>query len=60
MSESGALHGKTAYKKENGTHNYSSASPVAFGMTGNNLNQRPPAQRLVVLDSLLLGSFLRT
>ncbi|XP_058200666.1 uncharacterized protein LOC131315557 isoform X2 [Rhododendron vialii] len=43
-SESGALHGKLAYKKENGTHNYSTPLSVSFGMTGHNLNQRPPAQ----------------
>ncbi|KAI8568265.1 hypothetical protein RHMOL_Rhmol02G0184600 [Rhododendron molle] len=43
-SESGALHGKPAYNKENGTQNYSTPSSVSFGMTGHNLNQRPPAQ----------------
>ncbi|KAF7149930.1 hypothetical protein RHSIM_Rhsim02G0154100 [Rhododendron simsii] len=43
-SESGALHGQPAYKKENGTHNYSTPSSVSFGMAGHNLNQRPLAQ----------------
>ncbi|GFS42420.1 RNA polymerase II degradation factor-like protein [Actinidia rufa] len=44
-SESGALHGKPAYKKENGTNNHTSpSSSVAFGMAGNNLNWQPPAQ----------------
>ncbi|KAI8554907.1 hypothetical protein RHMOL_Rhmol05G0133500 [Rhododendron molle] len=32
----GALHGKLAYKKENGTHYYSSPSSLPFGMTEHN------------------------
>ncbi|PSR98673.1 Signaling mucin like [Actinidia chinensis var. chinensis] len=44
-SESGALHGKPAYKKEYGTNNHTSpSSSVAFGMAGNNFNWQPPAQ----------------
>ncbi|KAL7212568.1 hypothetical protein ACSBR2_015291 [Camellia fascicularis] len=42
-SESGVLLGKSSYKKENGTNNYTSASSLAFEMAGNNTNWRPPA-----------------
>ena len=59
ISESGALHGKPAYKKENGTNNHTSpSSSVAFGMAGNNFNWQPPAQWLVLLESQILGSFV--
>ncbi|XP_057463062.1 uncharacterized protein LOC130753128 isoform X1 [Actinidia eriantha] len=44
-SDSGALHGKPAYKKENGTNNHTSpSSSAAFGMAGNNFNWQPPVQ----------------
>lgn len=39
-TETGAFHGKPAYKKENGTHTYTSSS-TASGMAGNNTNRRP-------------------
>ncbi|CAL5410084.1 unnamed protein product [Camellia sinensis] len=42
--ESGALHGKPAYKKENGINNHISPSSAASGMEGINTSRRPPAQ----------------
>ncbi|XP_059664778.1 uncharacterized protein LOC132311070 isoform X2 [Cornus florida] len=41
--ESGALHGKPALKKENGTNAYTSFSSSTPGMSGYNMNRRPPA-----------------
>ncbi|XP_041025705.1 uncharacterized protein LOC121266066 isoform X3 [Juglans microcarpa x Juglans regia] len=41
-TESGSLHGKPAYKKENGTHAYAGSSPSASSMAGNNMSRRPP------------------
>ncbi|KAM7524950.1 hypothetical protein LguiA_014852 [Lonicera macranthoides] len=40
-SDYGALHGKPANKKENGTHPYTSFSSPASGMPGNNTNWQP-------------------
>ncbi|XP_058198566.1 uncharacterized protein LOC131314092 [Rhododendron vialii] len=51
-SDSGALHGRPAYKKENGTNNYASPSFVASAVAGNNTSQQPSAHRLV--SNLLL------
>ncbi|KAG2689090.1 hypothetical protein I3843_09G122800 [Carya illinoinensis] len=42
FTESGSLHGKPAYKKENGTHAYAGSSPSASSMAGNNMSRRPP------------------
>ncbi|XP_030480450.2 uncharacterized protein LOC115697538 isoform X1 [Cannabis sativa] len=41
-NDSGAYHGKPAYKKENGSHGYLGSSSSASGVTGNNTNRRPP------------------
>ncbi|KAL6991386.1 hypothetical protein U1Q18_009499 [Sarracenia purpurea var. burkii] len=41
--ESSALHGKPAYKKENGTNYYAGPSSVSSGMAGYNMNWQPPA-----------------
>ncbi|XP_057466004.1 uncharacterized protein LOC130755592 isoform X2 [Actinidia eriantha] len=41
-SEFGGLQGKPAYKKDNGTNNYTSPSFVAAGMARNNMNRQPP------------------
>ena len=51
ISEFGGLQGKPAYKKDNGTNNYTSPSSVAAGMAGNNMNRQPPGNRLVLLES---------
>ncbi|XP_052179470.1 uncharacterized protein LOC127792879 isoform X2 [Diospyros lotus] len=40
-SETGAIHGKPAYKKENGANNYSSPSFPPSEVAGNNMNRRP-------------------
>ncbi|OVA00988.1 Protein of unknown function DUF1296 [Macleaya cordata] len=40
-TESGALRGKPAYRKENGTNAYPGSSSSASGMPGNNINRRP-------------------
>ncbi|CAK9139273.1 unnamed protein product [Ilex paraguariensis] len=42
-SDASAMHGKPAYKKENGTNSNTSSSFSASGMAGNNMNQQPPA-----------------
>uniref|UniRef100_A0A5B6ZG77 GBF-interacting protein 1 N-terminal domain-containing protein n=1 Tax=Davidia involucrata TaxID=16924 RepID=A0A5B6ZG77_DAVIN len=42
-SESVALHGKPAPKKESGTNSYASFSSSASEMAGNNMNRRPSA-----------------
>ncbi|XAR66665.1 hypothetical protein NMG60_11012969 [Bertholletia excelsa] len=42
-SDSSALHGKSAHKKENGTNNHTSHSSMAFGVAGNNINRRLPS-----------------
>lgn len=57
LSESGAFHAKSAYKKENGTHAYVGSSSSASAVAGNNLSRRPPSYRLLLFmphtDSLL-------
>lgn len=45
MSDSGISHGKSAYKKENGTNAYTTYPAV--GVAGNSMNWRPPTTRLV-------------
>lgn len=58
-SESGTLHNKPAYNKENGTHGNAGSSSAAPGMVANNMNQHPPSQRLVLNRSdLSLGCSL--
>ncbi|XP_062095388.1 uncharacterized protein LOC133801231 isoform X2 [Humulus lupulus] len=42
-NDSGAYHGKSAYKKENGSHGYLGSSSSAPGLTGNNTSRRPPS-----------------
>ncbi|XP_015867039.3 uncharacterized protein LOC107404589 isoform X2 [Ziziphus jujuba] len=42
-TELGAFHGKSAYKKENGTHAYVGASSSASTVAGNNPSRRPPS-----------------
>ncbi|KAK1556480.1 hypothetical protein Q3G72_005643 [Acer saccharum] len=41
-NESGSLHSKPAYKKENGTHGYAGSTSSASSAVANNWNQRPP------------------
>ncbi|KAK9267719.1 hypothetical protein L1049_010152 [Liquidambar formosana] len=41
-TESGALYGKPAYKKENGTHAYTNSSFTSSGIAGHNMNRQPP------------------
>ncbi|KAL5839173.1 hypothetical protein ACOSQ4_011781 [Xanthoceras sorbifolium] len=43
-NDSGSLHSKPAYKKENGTHGYAGSSSTASSMVANNMNWRPPSQ----------------
>ncbi|KAF3451137.1 hypothetical protein FNV43_RR07227 [Rhamnella rubrinervis] len=42
-NESGAFHGKSAYKKENGTYAYAGSSLSASAVAGNNPSRRPPS-----------------
>lgn len=49
FQESGPLQSKPAYKKENGTHGYAGSSSSAAGVVANNMNQRPPFYRLLLL-----------
>ncbi|KAM5587770.1 hypothetical protein ABKV19_006291 [Rosa sericea] len=42
-NESGSLHGRPAYRKENGTPAYAGSSSSAAGTTGYNLSRRPPS-----------------
>ncbi|CAK9146288.1 unnamed protein product [Ilex paraguariensis] len=57
LSEPGAIHGKPAYKKENGTNFFTSSPSSASGMAGNNPNRRPQAPMLVSLESQLAHLF---
>ncbi|PON41739.1 GBF-interacting protein [Parasponia andersonii] len=41
FNEAGAFYGKSAYKKENGTHANAGFSSSASGLTGNNPSRRP-------------------
>ncbi|KAK3024023.1 hypothetical protein RJ639_044125 [Escallonia herrerae] len=43
FSESGAVHSKPAYKKENGTNPYTSSSYPAVALAGSTTNRRPQA-----------------
>lgn len=43
--ESGSLHGRPAYRKENGTPAYAGSSSTAAGTTGYNSSRRPPTYR---------------
>lgn len=43
-NESGAFHGKSAYKKENGTHAYAGSSTSAYAVAGNSTSRRLPPQ----------------
>ncbi|KAI8525779.1 hypothetical protein RHMOL_Rhmol13G0256400 [Rhododendron molle] len=47
-SDSGALHGRPAYKKENGTNIYASPSLVSSAVAGNNTSQQPPGHSNIV------------
>ncbi|KAL3522638.1 hypothetical protein ACH5RR_015472 [Cinchona calisaya] len=42
-TESGALHGRPAHKKENGSNAYASSLSSTSGMVGNNANRWPPS-----------------
>ncbi|KAL2484229.1 Kinase-related protein of unknown function [Forsythia ovata] len=54
-SEPGILHGKPAYKKENGPTPYISSSSSTTGMAGNNINRRhAPSDGTVTENKVLL------
>lgn len=45
LTESGSVHGKPAYKKENGTYLHAGQSSYASGAPGNSMSQRPSSYR---------------